>query len=261
MSTIIMFDATDLAQIPVGPAAAAGYVDGRWPTYAALAARFPHARLLSIAVSAEHDADCLDVETGDAAPADVPGWYARQRGRGIERPCLYASAGLMQSGVIPALRIAGIPRAAVRLWTAHYAGRHICGPASCGELGIDADGTQHTDRAYGRDLDQSLLLADFFAVPAPQPAPVPQPVPSPAPVPDWQEVMLQALPEVRQGDTGDHVRTVQGLLIARGHQVTVDGDFGPATHDAVAAAQHDHGVPADSVVGPVTWAVLATGAP
>jgi hypothetical protein len=253
VSGIIMFDAIDIAQIPVGPAAVGAYVDGRWPTAAAAAARFPHARILTIAASPEHDAEALDIEIGDATPADAPAWHERQRKRGVQRPCLYASAGLMQAGVIPALQAAGIPRAEVRLWSAHFAGRHICGPSTCGELSIDADGTQWTDMAFGRDLDQSLLLADFFTATAPKPGPSP----APDPVPAWQEAMLNALPVVKLGDTGDVVRTVQGLCIARGHQITCDGDFGPATASAVAEIQHARGLAADSVVGPVTWPALA----
>ena len=252
-SGIIMFDAIDLAQIPVGPAAAAGYVDGTWPTYAELATRYPHTRLLSIAVSAEHDAGCLDVETGDAAPADVPGWYARQRGRGIERPCIYASASVMEAGIIPLVRSGAIARPLVRLWSAHYSGQHICGPRSCGGVSIEVDGTQWTDRAWGRDLDESLLLADFFTAAAPAPAPKP----APDPVPAWQEAMMNALPVVRPGDQGEVVRTVQGLCIARGHKITCDGSYGGVTHDAVMAVQAAAHLTEDGIVGPATWPALA----
>lgn len=172
-----MYDAIEIGQIPAGPPAVAGYVDGRWPTAAALEARFPHAHLLTIATNPEHDADCLDIETGDAVPADAPGWLRRQQARGIQRPCLYASVSLMQSAVRPELTEAGIARAAVRIWTAHYSGLHICGASSCGELGFDADGTQWSDQAFGRDLDQSALVASFFAATA---VTVTKPVPKPA---------------------------------------------------------------------------------
>ena len=261
-SYITMFDAIDLSQIPVGPAAVGAYVDGRWATAAAAAARFPHAHLLTIATSAGSDAETLDIETGDATPADAAAWYARQKARGVQRPCLYASAGLMQAAVIPALQLAGINRADVRLWAAHYSGRHICGPGTCGELSIDADGCQWTDRAFGRSLDQSMLLPDFFAVTAPAPTPIPQPSPAPlpAPAPNWLEAIVRELPTLQQGSSGEDVKTVQALATARGHAAAIDGSFGPATHDAVVAAQQDHGIATDGVVGPITWGVLITGA-
>jgi hypothetical protein len=185
---IIMFDSTDLSQIPAGPAAAAGYVGGRWPTFHDLAARFPHALLLSIAISASEDADAIDVENGDATAPQVPAWHDRQRERGVLRPCVYASVSTMQAEVIPELRAAGINRPDVRLWSAHYAGLHICGPSTCGELGTDADGTQWTDRAYGRNLDQSLLVASFFTVTTSKPVPTPAPKPPARPAAEEDEM-------------------------------------------------------------------------
>ena len=81
-----MFDSIDLSQIPATAPAVAGYVDGRWPTFARLPGMFPHAHLLSVAVTAAGDADCLDIETGDATPADAAGWYARQKAQGGRAP-------------------------------------------------------------------------------------------------------------------------------------------------------------------------------
>lgn len=243
--TLTMYDSVDLSQIPANPQAVAAYVDGRYANSAEAADRFPHAHLLTIAVFAAHNAHCLDIETGDATPGEAVAWYERQKARGVTRPCLYASASVMQTDVIPVIMAARIPRSAIRLWSAHYgAGRHICGPSSCGLMGIDADGTQFDDRALGRDLDQSLLAADFFGVPVPDP------------VPAWQEAMLNALPVLRKGDSGPDVRTVQALCVARGHATAVDGSFGNATALSVAAVQRSHGLTPDSVVGPLTWPVL-----
>jgi hypothetical protein len=59
---------------------------------------------------------------------------------------------------------AGISRAEVRLWSAHYGqGKHICGPGTCGLTRHACDGTQWTDAALGRSLDESILLSDFFS--------------------------------------------------------------------------------------------------
>jgi hypothetical protein len=74
--TLTMFDSTTVADIPsTGMDAVAGYVGGNWPTLPALVKRFPHLPALSIAVNASQDAQCLDVEKGDATaytPAAPP---------------------------------------------------------------------------------------------------------------------------------------------------------------------------------------------
>ena len=44
-------------------------------------------------------------------------------------------------------------------------------------------------------------------------------------------------PLVRQGDQNHPVKTLQYLLRARGHTVTVDGIFGPRTDAAVRSFQ------------------------
>jgi len=170
-----MFDTAENDQYPASAAAYAGYVDGGigdQPNYAHIVSAYPGAHHLSIALSAGNDADVLDVENGAASPADIPGWHARQVARGIVRPVIYASVSAMNDAILPVLKLAGIGAPHRRLWTAHYgAGEHICGPKSCGALSGDADGTQWTPNAMGRNLDQSLLDPDFFGTPAPPPPP------------------------------------------------------------------------------------------
>lgn len=168
---LVMFDSIDISQIPADALYVAGYTDGSWPTFPSLRDAFPHARLLSITVGAANDADCLDVENGDATVSVAPGWVKRQIARGMHRPVVYASASTMPV-LLAALEASGIKRKAVRLWSAHYGvGQHICAPGTCSYPGIPAcDGTQWSDNALGRDLDESLLLADFFA-PRPKPTP------------------------------------------------------------------------------------------
>ena len=79
----------------------------------------------------------------------------------------------------------------------------------------------------------------------------------PRPVPDWQEAMMQHLPEVTAGSAdAAAVRTVQGLCVARGHLIAVDGSYGPQTELAVRNVQSGAGIGVDGVVGPVTWPVL-----
>ena len=251
--TLTMYDSVDISQIPPNAQAVAGYTSGRWVTYPHLVAAFPHAHVLSIAVNAAHDADCLDVETGDATPAQGAAWYQRQKTRGVTRPCLYASVSVMQADILPALSKAGISRAAVRLWSAHYTGSaHICGPSTCRQLGIAADGTQWTDRALGRNLDESLLADSFFGGTS-----------------DWTETLVNSLPTLKQGDADKpggiaFVGRAQALAKFIGDRnklpaasaVTASGKFDQATWTGVLAIQKFFGLTQDGIVGPATWGAL-----
>jgi hypothetical protein len=165
--TLVMQDSVTLANLTPEADAYLGYVDGRWPTYHALVARFPGKPVLSMAVSADADALGCDREPGDLTASDVPPWVKRQLARGVQRPVVYASASNIPA-ILSAMRAAGISRADIRLLSAHYgAGRHICGPGTCAIPGVPAcDGTQWTDRAPGTNgtlIDESILNDDFFS--------------------------------------------------------------------------------------------------
>jgi peptidoglycan hydrolase-like protein with peptidoglycan-binding domain len=264
---ITCYDSAYNDQFPADPQAVAGYVDGGigdQPNAAYLVTAFPAAYHLSIALDPSHDADCLDIENGAATPESAAAWYQRQKARGVPRPCLYADASAMEADVVPVILAAGIPRESVRLWSAHYTGSaHVCGPASCGATSVSMDGTQWTDSAMGRVLDQSLLLDDFFGPPAPVP---PQPL-------TYLEFDMSKLPVLQQGDADQpgqfwHVRRMQCLVALTGRlngiteaRINDDGVFGPATGAAVAAVQSHAGITADQVCGPATWSVLLTGSP
>ena len=153
----IMFDSVDLTQVPSTAGAVAGYVGGAWPTdsHDALRAKFPHAYVLSIAVNATQDASCLDVEQGDATPADARPWLERQLGNGKNRPCLYGSQSTMGE-LAPFLH--GIPRQKYRLWVAAPDGI-----AFAQRLLNSGFGACQFDWHYlGRDLDASLCKPGFF---------------------------------------------------------------------------------------------------
>jgi putative peptidoglycan binding protein len=78
-----------------------------------------------------------------------------------------------------------------------------------------------------------------------------------AAVSNWTETLVNTLPTLAQGATGEDVRTVQGCLCARGHAVTIDGVYGLVTASAVRAFQSASGITADSVTGPAqTWPKL-----
>ena len=73
-------------------------------------------------------------------------------------------------------------------------------------------------------------------------------------------VSLTTCATLRQGSTGDCVRTLQAALNANGAvpQLTIDGVFGPMTKAAVMAYQSTQdALVADGIVGPLTKAQLA----
>lgn len=61
---------------------------------------------------------------------------------------------------------------------------------------------------------------------------------------------------LRPGSKGPEVRELQTLLVRAGYSVTVDGDYGPATHDAVEGFQKEHGLSADGIAGPNTMSEI-----
>lgn len=67
---------------------------------------------------------------------------------------------------------------------------------------------------------------------------------------------ISSTPTLRQGSRGAAVSQLQQKLRAHGFNVSVDGDFGPRTADAVRAFQRAKGLSVDGVVGPRTWAKL-----
>jgi hypothetical protein len=180
MTLITMYDAADPAVvrdvIPAGAQAVAGYVGPAGPsnhfvTFPAVVGRFyPHAHCFSIAAQSFLLAACLDIESGDATPAQAPGWFHFAKAAGHWRPCFYANASTMPQ-VEQQLQAAGIPRAAYRLWVAAYPGTGPNVPP-----GFDAH--QYIDHGpRGENYDISVCLPDFFG---------PPPAPKPPPASPWQ---------------------------------------------------------------------------
>lgn len=147
-----MFDSTNATNIPHGPVAVAGYKNGAFANFDEMVRDYPHAKHLSIAVSANVDAGALDVETGDATPADAPGWVRRQHARGVKRPIIYANRSTM-SAVVAALISDDIKPGEYLLWVAEYAGTgpHI-------PNGFDACQWQDHNELYDESLCESWFL-------------------------------------------------------------------------------------------------------
>jgi hypothetical protein len=158
----VMFDDVSLELIPGKAPAVAGYVNGNYETWPEVVDQFPDAHKLSIAVNAGGHARCLDIETGDAVPAQAPDWVRGMLERHPDLyPVLYGSISLMPE-ILTVMLDSGFKRNEFLLWSAHYTFHpHICGPKSCG-YATECDATQWTDLSMGRSLDESRLKPHFF---------------------------------------------------------------------------------------------------
>jgi peptidoglycan hydrolase-like protein with peptidoglycan-binding domain len=107
-------------------------------------------------------------------------------------------------------------------------------------------------------VDGRLVIEEI-----PEPTPTPQPAPRPT---TWTERLVDNLPLVdrNRNSRGAWARRVQGLLVAAGvaprntirSDGSLDGIFGPGTHDAVVTFQRRNGLSPDGVVGEKTWTKL-----
>lgn len=66
-------------------------------------------------------------------------------------------------------------------------------------------------------------------------------------------------PQLREGDAGPAVASLQYALRQAGHAVAADGRFGAATLDALTDFQRISGLTPDGVAGPHSWAALTPG--
>ena len=61
---------------------------------------------------------------------------------------------------------------------------------------------------------------------------------------------------LRQGSKGASIQSIQQRLSNLGYSLSVDGNFGPGTANAVMAFQQKNNLGNDGIVGPGTWAAL-----
>lgn len=120
------YDGITISSLPTDGDVYFGYVGGSWPTYLYLKAMFPTKVCISIAVNATEMAKILDVENGDAKPADAPGWAVRMRTVGIT-PCVYCSTSVWPA-VRAAFAVASVPLPL--WWEAHYDGIPVISPGA-----------------------------------------------------------------------------------------------------------------------------------
>lgn len=129
-----MYDSTNPNDIPTSAQMVAGYVDGIYgPNFksfgltagwdAAGWGRFPGSARARIAISAAtNDGHVLDVENGDATPAQAPGWVRMRIAAGLARPTLYVNRS---NWAAVAAACAGLP---VDWWVATLDGTKAVAP-------------------------------------------------------------------------------------------------------------------------------------
>lgn len=241
VSTLLLFDDINPDLLPAGYDAYAGYVDGNWPDASAIKAKFPAAEVLTVDVNGSNTAaNAIDVEPGDASNALAVLWVKAKVAAKAKLIVVYTSVSNVNA-LVAALAAAGVNRAAVKIWSAHYgAGAHICGPATCKLTDWACDGTQFTSTAFGASLDESLIDSNFFGVTIPVSA---------------TEPVLSVNATDAPASTGP-VHLLQTHLNAWGYKLTVDGVFGAETLTALQDFQAKHKLTVDGVVGPQTWAAL-----
>lgn len=173
VATAEQWDTITVATVPHGARYLAGYTSGFWPTFFQLVKLPWSPHVTSIAISASHHAQCLDIEPGDATPAQAATWYFAvkndpgMRGSLIDgKPCEYSSFWEFVNQVNPVLRRAGIADGAIWKWDANFTFRqHLDQGFAC---------TQWSDKALGLNLDESTCTLAFLGFhPHPKPKPVP----------------------------------------------------------------------------------------
>lgn len=155
-SVHIAYDDVALSLIPPTAQIIWVYRDGRFANEQQARRAFPHAEIKTLTTQGEAGTDGADCEPGDLSPQREAAWARGEIHAGRPHPWLYANRDQMPA-VIKACNAIGVHRDEVLIWSAHYTGKeHICGPSTCG-ADFQANGTQFTDRAEGRSLDESVF--------------------------------------------------------------------------------------------------------
>lgn len=174
--TRIMRDSTTAADIPAaGADIIAGYGNGRYAWSKEDWARFPHAQHARIDVNGSDADGCsiLDVETGDATPAQAPGWIRRRHALHGGRATVYCNRATMPA-VVQHCKADGLVLGADWvLWVATGDGTKTL-PDMHGVVAVQ----DRWQNLTGGHWDESIVYDDHWHAPAPKPAPAPAPPPA-----------------------------------------------------------------------------------
>ncbi|MFF4827217.1 hypothetical protein ACFY20_30220 [Streptomyces sp. NPDC001312] len=118
--TRFMYDGVTPRKIPDGASMVAGYADGHYANLREMAARFPHAIRVSIAVRYTTKAQVLDVELGDATPDQAVLWCTHTMASTPNKQLTVYCNLSMWPAVRAAFRAVGVTEP--NYWVAHYDG-------------------------------------------------------------------------------------------------------------------------------------------
>jgi hypothetical protein len=145
----LMYDSVTPSAIPPDAAMVAGYVNGPYQWAAEDWFAFPHAVLVEISVRANYPGGhVLDVEPGDATPAQAPDWVQMRRMSGLLMPAVYCNLSTW-----PTVRNEFFRRRIPEplYWIAHYDGKF--------EIPSGAVAKQYLPNYLGTDHS---AVADFW---------------------------------------------------------------------------------------------------
>jgi hypothetical protein len=223
MTDRTMYDGLDLNAIPTSAQMVAYYPHDSRTT--GTVARFAKSTVLVTIDNVGNHTDCdvLDVEAGAAWPPDtvVEPWLAAKQAQG--------KAGTIYSNLANIAAVRAATTRPFNWWAAEWT-----------NVPHSVSGSVATQYENTPGYDLSLVTDPNWPTPPSKPAP--------PPAEHW--------PDFNEGATGRAVQVIQYLLGARGHGVTVDGDFGPKTKAAVEAFQRSVKLSPNGGVGPLTWPKL-----
>ena len=259
---------------------------------AAVPAELDGKPLILLSVLANPEGDGFDVETGNAAPAEVAAACSVKVHAG-HWTVVYAdepyTAQMVNELAAKELRFAQaeqFPAAGVYLGAADWTHEAHLQPAwtdvhpvFCQWTNGNPYDTSQTAANFGAEVmgyldgpestwpaDQVARFARMSTVALPTPLPVPPPAPSPAPEPvppppppppppappTSGGLITVLVPQLQEGASSDSVRSAQTLLGG----LAVDGIFGPQTHARTMEYQSAHGLAPDGIIGVHTWGAL-----
>lgn len=264
MGLLYGLDNVTVGALDAGYAVYGGYTNGSYPNMTALRARFGNsgAKLIGFSVRAdkfEADAEAIDCEAGTYSSSLAGNQVAAHKflnqwkpeGKSTDKPVVYVMGSWAQN-MVNYLAAYGWDRSRYYIMPAHYAGKHLCGPTTCGLLRVAADATQYATGRNDWDIFNSYM---FGGAPAPVTPVAPAPVSAPP------------VTVVKEGAIGPSVKEIQVLLndwqpVAWNYApVLEDSDFGGITLAAVRAFQEWAKLGVDGEVGPETLAALTKALP